>query len=317
MLAVCASRSPLMLVGMPDTRPGPQGRFFAAIEARAAQIAAYDPELVVVFGPAHFNGLFYDLVPSFCVALEAESTRDWDLPPGRLNVPRELASRCLQALRAEGIDVAMSLRMRVDHGITIPLHKLTRAANRYPVIPIVINCAADPRPSFARVAGGRGPPRRSPYALGRGAAAPREPGDRRGERAGEGCRALPAAERALGPGVSRRPARARPLGVRTLHRRRGRPRGRVRGSRGALLGRGLRRDARGRPVPLAVAFPRNHSGVDHRDGGGLSGACRLERTRPDNSAPGQLPVLSPTMMTKTLEAGVGIEPAYTALQAAA
>jgi len=152
MLAVCASHSPLMLVGMPDTRPGTQERFFAAIEARAAQIAAYDPELVVVFGPDHFNGLFYDLMPSFCVALEAESTRDWGLPPGRLNVPRELTSGCLQALRAEGLDVAMSLRMRVDHGTTIPLHKLTGALDRYPVIPIVINCAADPRPSFARVA---------------------------------------------------------------------------------------------------------------------------------------------------------------------
>ena len=41
--------------------------------------------------------------------------------------------------------------MKVDHGITIPLYKLTGALARYDVLPVFINCAADPRPSFRRV----------------------------------------------------------------------------------------------------------------------------------------------------------------------
>src|SRR6185295_3400893 len=41
--------------------------------------------------------------------------------------------------------------MKVDHGITIPLFKLTGALARYDVLPVFINCAADPRPSFRRV----------------------------------------------------------------------------------------------------------------------------------------------------------------------
>ena len=41
--------------------------------------------------------------------------------------------------------------MKVDHGITIPLFKLTGALARYDVLPIFVNCAADPRPSFRRV----------------------------------------------------------------------------------------------------------------------------------------------------------------------
>ena len=41
--------------------------------------------------------------------------------------------------------------MKVDHGITIPLFKLTGALTRYNVLPVFINCAADPRPSFRRV----------------------------------------------------------------------------------------------------------------------------------------------------------------------
>ncbi len=40
--------------------------------------------------------------------------------------------------------------MKVDHGITIPLLKLTGALARYDVLPIFVNCAADPRPSFRR-----------------------------------------------------------------------------------------------------------------------------------------------------------------------
>ena len=41
--------------------------------------------------------------------------------------------------------------MKVDHGTTIPLLKLTGALARYDVLPIFVNCAADPRPSFRRV----------------------------------------------------------------------------------------------------------------------------------------------------------------------
>lgn len=151
MFCVCASHSPLMLVGMAQSAPGRQQRFFASLAARRALIEAYDPELVVVFGPDHFNGLFYDLMPSFCVATAAESTRDWGIEQAALNVARDVAIGAIEVLRAAEIDVAISHRMRVDHGVTIPLLKLTGALDRYPVLPIVINCAAAPRPSFARV----------------------------------------------------------------------------------------------------------------------------------------------------------------------
>ena len=65
-------------------------------------------------------------------------------------MPRQVALGAIEALRAANIDVALSHRMRVDHGVTIPLIKLTGSLARYPVLPIVINCAAAPRPAFAR-----------------------------------------------------------------------------------------------------------------------------------------------------------------------
>ena len=151
MLLICMSHSPLMLSGIEATDPAKHEGFYAGVAQCAKTLADYRPDLLVVFGPDHFNGLFYDLMPSFCVGLEAESTRDWDLPPGRLDVPRALALDCVRHLHRAGIDTAVSYRMKVDHGTTIPLHKLTGGLDRHPVLPVVINCAADPRPDFRRV----------------------------------------------------------------------------------------------------------------------------------------------------------------------
>ena len=68
-----------------------------------------------------------------------------------MRVPRQLAIDCVRHLHSRDIDVALSHEMKVDHGTTIPLYKLTGALARYNVLPIFINCAADPRPSFKRV----------------------------------------------------------------------------------------------------------------------------------------------------------------------
>ena len=68
-------------------------------------------------------------------------------------MPRELAVESVRYLQSRDYDVALSHAMKVDHGITIPLYKLTGALARYAVLPVFINCAADPRPSFRRVRG--------------------------------------------------------------------------------------------------------------------------------------------------------------------
>jgi 2,3-dihydroxyphenylpropionate 1,2-dioxygenase len=123
------------------------------MDSCAAALHKFDPDLVVVFGPDHFNGFFYELMPAFCIGTAAEATKDWHLEGGPLRVPRELALECVRHLQSRDFDVALSHAMKVDHGITIPLFKLTGALARYNVLPVFINCAADPRPSFRRVRG--------------------------------------------------------------------------------------------------------------------------------------------------------------------
>lgn len=148
---ICASHSPLMLTDVEESENGVHAQFFHELGECSAALHKFNPDLVVVFGPDHFNGFFYELMPMFCIGTAAQGSKDWHLEAGPLRVPRELALNCVRYLHSKDIDVALSHEMKVDHGITIPLYKLTGALARYPVLPIFINCAADPRPSFKRV----------------------------------------------------------------------------------------------------------------------------------------------------------------------
>jgi len=120
-------------------------------EKLAAEVKAYDPTLIIAFGPDHFNGFFYDLMPSFCVGVRATAAGDWNYGPGELNVPENTALSLIRRVLDEGVDVAYSYRMQADHGVTQPLHFLCDGQlNRYPTIPIFINGAAAPMPTTKR-----------------------------------------------------------------------------------------------------------------------------------------------------------------------
>lgn len=149
MRLVCTSHSPLLLSVTPADRQRGE-EFFAAIERVRRSIEAWQPELVVIFAPDHFNGFFYGVMPPFCIGTAARSSVDWDLEPGALAVPKALAAELCDAIRAAGIDIALSHRMTVDHGTVIPLRLMTGRLDGFPTIPIFIDCAAPPLPSCAR-----------------------------------------------------------------------------------------------------------------------------------------------------------------------
>lgn len=147
----CFSHSPPQLGhAVPADRAAQEG-WTRSISALAAWVRDYDPELVAVFYPDHFNGFFYRTMPSFCIGTEARGGIDWGIEPGPLNVPEAIALDCLQAVRKAGIDVALSRRMLVDHGVTLPLNAFCGGLAARPCLPIMVNCNAPPYPSFERV----------------------------------------------------------------------------------------------------------------------------------------------------------------------
>ena len=88
----------------------------------------------MLFGPDHYNGFFYDMMPPFCVGAAAESIGDYDTPAGDLSVDHEAAVALTQAALDAGV-VALSERMYVDHGFAQPLQLLFGGLDHVPVVP--------------------------------------------------------------------------------------------------------------------------------------------------------------------------------------
>ncbi len=145
---ICVSHTPLMEFHAPPPEVDAEVR--AVFRDLRKEVEEYDPELIILFAPDHFNGMFYDMMPSFCVGARATAVGDWDSGHGDLSVPESLALELLEAVRADGVDAALSYRLMADHGFTQPLNLLTGGLTRYPVIPIFVNAAATPLPTAQR-----------------------------------------------------------------------------------------------------------------------------------------------------------------------
>lgn len=147
-LLQCLSHTPL--VGHVDPAPQVLDEVRAMVAAARDRVAAFDPELVLLFSPDHFNGFFYDVMPSFCIGAGAYAIGDFGSAAGEISVPFDLAEACAHAVIEDGVDVAISYRMQVDHGFAQPLEFLLGGLDAKPVIPIFINSVGAPLPTFRR-----------------------------------------------------------------------------------------------------------------------------------------------------------------------
>lgn len=148
-LLKCLSHTPLR--GLYDPNPETAAEVNAVLDATKKEVEEFDPELIVLFAPDHYNGLFYDLMPPFVVATEANSVGDYLTPEGKLSVPEDLALDLVRFVHDKDIDVALSHRLDVDHGCTQILMETTGSLTRYPVIPIIINSVAPPFTPYRRI----------------------------------------------------------------------------------------------------------------------------------------------------------------------
>jgi 2,3-dihydroxyphenylpropionate 1,2-dioxygenase len=146
---VCASHTPLMNRG-PASSAATE-RVKAAFAELSAFVRRYEPDYVIQFGPDHFNGFFYDMMPSFCVGAGALSIGDWSTGTGPLDVPEAAALALLDHLRADDFDIALSYRMPVDHGFVQMWEAMLGDFRSIPIVPVFVNAAAPPLPTYRRV----------------------------------------------------------------------------------------------------------------------------------------------------------------------
>lgn len=142
------SHCPLM--GRFDPPSDVVSEVYGRIEAAHGFVEEFDPELVILIAPDHYNGFFYRMMPQFCVGTHAVSVGDYGTEKGEMDVDTDTARDLAASLLARDIDVAVSERMSVDHGFAQPFALLTGSLGGTPVVPVFINCAAPPLNGWAR-----------------------------------------------------------------------------------------------------------------------------------------------------------------------
>lgn len=148
-VAVCAlSHSPL--IGFNHPAREVEERVEAAFDQARRFVAEFDPDLVVMFAPDHYNGFFYDMMPPYCIGLKATALGDYGTPAGPLSVD-PAANRIAEHVLGAGVDIAVSERMYVDHGFAQPLQILFNGLDAVPVVPVFINSVAVPLCPIFRV----------------------------------------------------------------------------------------------------------------------------------------------------------------------
>lgn len=144
----CVSHSPL--IGLTDPDPAVLGEVERVLDDTRRFVDSFDPDLVVIFAPDHFNGFLYNVLPQFCIGTSATSIGDYLTRAGHLAVPADRAQACVEAVLAADVDVAMSAAMSVDHAFAQPLEQLLGSLDARPVIPVFINAAGPPLGPMSR-----------------------------------------------------------------------------------------------------------------------------------------------------------------------
>jgi 2,3-dihydroxyphenylpropionate 1,2-dioxygenase len=143
------SHSPLLEHG--DPGPEVKAEVEAAFDAARSFVHDYDPDVIINLGPDHYNGFFYQLMPAFCVGYDAVSIGDYGSQAGPLNVPKDIAEGLAEFVIGQGIDIAVSLKMEVDHGAVQPMEIVYGDITAKPFIPVFINSVAPPFTPLHRV----------------------------------------------------------------------------------------------------------------------------------------------------------------------
>ncbi|STU73113.1 2,3-dihydroxyphenylpropionate 1,2-dioxygenase [Klebsiella pneumoniae subsp. ozaenae] len=144
----CLSHTPL--VGFVDPEQAVLDEVNRVIADARRRIAEFDPELVVLFAPDHYNGFFYDVMPPFCLGVGATAIGDFASAAGDLPVPAELAEALRprhpqQRYRPGGVvQHAGGPWLRPAAGVS------AGGLDHVPVLPVFINGVAAPLPGFQR-----------------------------------------------------------------------------------------------------------------------------------------------------------------------
>ena len=149
-----ASHGPLLIREWETVPPQQKQRLEKAFRTLGERMAQARPDLLVVVSPDHWSNFFLDNVPAVCIGV-GDSHEGPPEPWMKAFPHRELAGHPAFALHLvreamkRGFEPSVSHRLKLDHGICIPLWRM--GLERLPrIVPMIVNSIEPPLPSLAR-----------------------------------------------------------------------------------------------------------------------------------------------------------------------
>jgi aromatic ring-opening dioxygenase catalytic subunit (LigB family) len=152
--AFASSHGPLLVREWERVPADQKTRLEKAFVELGRRLNAAKADIVVVVSPDHWSNFFLDNYPAVCIGVGEASEgppEPWmkafphRLIPGHPAFGSHLASEALKS----DFDPAVSHRLKLDHGVCIPLWRM--GLEKMPaIVPMIVNSIEPPMPSLAR-----------------------------------------------------------------------------------------------------------------------------------------------------------------------
>lgn len=147
------SHTPIM-TNMPDA-PAREIRdaVFDAFRRVGEEIAAQQPDVLLLISNDHLHNFFIDNLPAYCIGAgdSYQSPLEGWLKVDQREVPGHAAfgAHLIESAFDAGFDPAFSMELTLDHALVTPL-ELAGVAGAFPIVPLYINCVQPPLPRMMR-----------------------------------------------------------------------------------------------------------------------------------------------------------------------
>jgi aromatic ring-opening dioxygenase catalytic subunit (LigB family) len=151
---LAASHGPLIARDWARLPATLKGRLGAAYGELGRRIAAAEVDVIIGLAPDHWTNFFLDNLPALCIGVGDEHGGPpepfmRDFAPNPIPGDPALGQHILETALAADFEPALSYRLRLDHGLCLPLSRL--ALPRMPrIVPILINELEPPMLSYRR-----------------------------------------------------------------------------------------------------------------------------------------------------------------------
>src|SRR3954466_8586173 len=152
--AFAASHGPLIVREWENVPPEQKKRMSEGFRELGRRIVAAKADVIIVVSPDHWSNFFLDNVPAICIGVGEVNEgppEPWmkAFPHRELPGHAKLGMHVAQTALDEGFEPSLSHRLKLDHGICIPLWRM-ELATLPRVTPILLNSIETPMPSLKR-----------------------------------------------------------------------------------------------------------------------------------------------------------------------